>query len=355
MTIIEGQIETLKQLKEQLNSKGISRFSSIGDIQIFQKEYEQELTNIPRLVERGFNNELDDLNSKHKELKLRYENKKEAVGVELTNELNIKKTELQEMLAKQSKNIYFRIICYFRRFKLERNITKIEKNFDSILEGRLSDINDELEKIGKLVDFNDKNREKIINDRVSISKNKLISTKELIDDLYPLIAGAIGENSTVKEIEKLSDEYYLINDFSMGFNPPIYNKNTGDRIYSIQIDHVLISKAGVFILETKNWSKASLNSLDLRSPVEQIRRTSFAMFLLVNAGDFSEYSLKDHHWGERKIPIRNIIVMTNGKPREEFKHVKVLALNELNRYIQYFDPVLEEGEVKSLFNYLKGL
>jgi hypothetical protein len=27
--------------------------------------------------------------------------------------------------------------------------------------------------------------------------------------------------------------------------------------------------------------------------------------------------------------------MTNAKPKEEFKHVKVLSLNELNGYIKY--------------------
>jgi len=46
--------------------------------------------------------------------------------------------------------------------------------------------------------------------------------------------------------------------------------------------------------------------------------------------------------------------MTNEKPKEEFKHVKVLSLKELNGYIKYFDQTFNETEVKSIFDYLKN-
>ena len=37
--------------------------------------------------------------------------------------------------------------------------------------------------------------------------------------------------------------------------------------------------------------------------------------------------------------------MTNEKPKEGFKHVKVLSLKELNGYIKYFDQIFSETEV----------
>ena len=83
-------------------------------------------------------------------------------------------------------------------------------------------------------------------------------------------------------MKKLSDDFILINDFSLKFNPPIFNRRENDRIFSIQIDHLLISKAGIFILETKNWSKKSIESLSLRSPIERIQRTSFALYVIIN-------------------------------------------------------------------------
>ena len=141
----------------------------------------------------------------------------------------------------------------------------------------------------------------------------------------------------------------------LNFDPPIYNKNEDDRIFSIQIDHLLICQSGVFLLETKNWSRRSIENLDLRSPVKQILRTSYALFVLLNSDSkFNDIKLEHHHWGSKKIPIRNVIVMTNEKPKEEFKHVKVLSLSKLNGYIQYFEQLFSGEEVKSIFEYLKN-
>mgnify|MGYP001100520229 CR=1 FL=1 len=98
--------------------------------------------------------------------------------------------------------------------------------------------------------------------------------------------------------------YYLINDFSVEFDPPISNKNKNDRIFSIQIDHLLICKSGVFLLKTKNWSNKSIKNLDLGSPVEEISRTSYTLFVLLNSE--SNINLVRHHWGSAKIPISNI-------------------------------------------------
>jgi hypothetical protein len=45
MTIVEGQIEPLKKLKESLNRSGITRFNSIGEINRFLRDYESEKNN----------------------------------------------------------------------------------------------------------------------------------------------------------------------------------------------------------------------------------------------------------------------------------------------------------------------
>jgi hypothetical protein len=36
---------------------------------------------------------------------------------------------------------------------------------------------------------------------------------------------------------------------------------------------------GLFILETKNWSKQSIKNEDLFSPVQQVKRAAFALFV----------------------------------------------------------------------------
>ncbi len=161
-----------------------------------------------------------------------------------------------------------------------------------------------------------------------------------MEGLKNLILGAIGENLVVEEVKKLPDDYVLINDFNLRFSRPIYYKKHNQRIYSVQIDHLLISKAGIFIIETKNWSKSSVNSSSLRSPIKQIERSNFALYIFIS----ENIKLRNHHWGEQRIPIRNLIVMINNKPRGKFKYVNVKLLRELNNYIKYFEPVLTDKQ-----------
>jgi hypothetical protein len=151
-------------------------------------------------------------------------------------------------------------------------------------------------------------------------------------------------------LEKLSDDYILINDFSYTFERPLYHKEQKTKINTIQIDHVIVSPAGVFLIETKNWSKESVQNLSLRSPIAQIQRTSFALFILLNRT--ANFKIIPHHWGERKIPIKSLIVMINNKPAAEFQYVKVLTLNELLGYIKHFKPSLTTEGVQEIADYL---
>jgi len=176
---------------------------------------------------------------------------------------------------------------------------------------------------------------------------QLSQIKEVITNLNPEIAAAIGENLVVNELKKLSDDYILINNFSLALDTPLYYKKDKSKIRSIQIDHLLISKAGIFILETKNWSRKSINNANFQSPVAQINRSSHALFVLLSRRNIN---LKKHVWGANpQIPIRNILVMTNKKPKGQFKHVKIKTLKELNSYIEYFDPIFNDQELNKIY------
>jgi hypothetical protein len=292
MTIVSGKIEPLKRLKDTLHSHGIYRFNSIGDIKAFLKQYESERKGIPETVKHFTDNEIKDL-----------------------EEASIYAIKMRD------KNIFTKLIYYFKARKLIKNHTALVNNYEAVLSQRTSD-----------------------------SYRKLEFIKEIVEGLYSTIAGAVGENSVVSELQKLSDKYYLINDFSLDFDPPIFNKRENDRIYSIQIDHLLVCQSGIFVLETKNWSSKSIENFDLRSPVEQIKRASFALFVFLNSD--KNKSLVRNHWGSKKIPIKNIIVMTNKAPKSDFQHVKVLSLDKLNGYIQYFEEIMDEAETENIFNYL---
>lgn len=145
----------------------------------------------------------------------------------------------------------------------------------------------------------------------------------------------------------------MINDFSVSFSPPIYNRQDNDYIRSVQIDHILVGPSGIFLIETKNWSEKSLQTVNLRSPVQQIRRTSFVLFKLLNNEMSNDHLCLDrHHWGAKKISIKNLIVMTNTKPQEEFQFVKTLTLSELLGYINYFKPTFSINETQRIADYI---
>ncbi|KAF2327304.1 nuclease-related domain-containing protein [Flavobacterium daemonense] len=177
--------------------------------------------------------------------------------------------------------------------------------------------------------------------------------KEIIENLNNTIYGAVGEQKVENALRILSDDFILINDFCCTFKPPIYNKAKNDHIYSIQIDHLLISTSGIFLIETKNWSDNSLNNPDLRSPVEQILRTNFALYILLSdASKRRNGSFEHQNLIDRKIPIKNIIVFTNNKPAEEFQFVKMLTLPELVPYIKYFKSIFSAEETEIIAEYL---
>jgi len=354
MTIVVGQIEPLKKLKEILSKNGIAKFNSIGEINKFIKNYEAEKKEIPSIVENSLDEEIKNLHSSQIKSQEIYDDLKAAT----LNELNLEIKRLEEVSRRavviSNINLLYKILYYLNIKILANKKSYLEKNAEKIVRQKTHTAEHEVIKVKNELNDYVVNRGKIISGRCEESYKELDSTKKVVDGLYTLIAGAIGENAVVNELQKLSDSHYLINDFSLEFDPPIYNKKEDDRIFSIQIDHLLICPSGVFLLETKNWGKQSLNNLDLRSPVEQILRTSYALFVLLNSESrFNKITLARHHWGSKKIPIRNVIIMTNEKPKEEFKHVKVLAVNELNGYVKYFDQIFNEAEVKSVFDYLK--
>ncbi|MGL2967005.1 nuclease-related domain-containing protein [Flavobacterium sp. XGLA_31] len=210
----------------------------------------------------------------------------------------------------------------------------------------------------KITRFNfiENNFQEAVKESSSIDLQLLQRQSKIVKEINNSIYGAIGEQKVVNTLEKLSDEFILINDFSCCFQNPIKNRNENDFIKSIQIDHLLISPSGIFIIETKNWSKHSQEKLNLFSPVQQVKRTNYALYrLLADSIKKINGNFAKHQWGDRKIPIRNIIVFTNEKPTEEFQFVKILGLNQLLSYINYFEPCFKPNEVEAIAEFLKKI
>jgi hypothetical protein len=55
-----------------------------------------------------------------------------------------------------------------------------------------------------------------------------------------------------------------------------------------------------------------------------------------------------HHWGEKKVSVRNVLAMANAVAKDEFDFVKLLPVNRLNGYIQYFPQIWDKHEVNQI-------
>jgi len=349
MALIFGQIESTKTLRKELDFRNISMFNSIREIEDFKRNYESIKEEILAQARVNFQKEIaqksSELEKSESELKAQV-GKEEAEVKFNINRLESKVSDLNERLKVQ--NFLRRLFITISRWQQEYKLRQLRTNGDQIIIKRTSLIRQKVNNLHSHIDYLTQNSEKIITERCENELSELNRTKKAISDLRTIIAGARGESAVEQELKKLPDNFYVINDFRLNFSRPIINKQTGDKIFSIQIDHLVISPGGVFLLETKNWSNRSIKSLNLRSPIEQIRRSSYALFVFIN----NKISINTHHWGSKQISLKSILVMVGATTNQKFQFVKVKELRDLNRYLKYFDPIFTDAETKWLANTL---
>ncbi|MCB0361495.1 MAG: hypothetical protein KDD35_02160 [Bdellovibrionales bacterium] len=58
--------------------------------------------------------------------------------------------------------------------------------------------------------------------------------------------------------------------------------------------------------------------------------------------------VNEHHWGDTSVQVRNILAMVGAMPKAEFQYVKMLPVNRLQSYLEFFEPKLEDEEIESI-------
>lgn len=356
MCKVHNPVGCLTTVKTHLRSHGVNDFNSLNEVVNFQKNFpnlkQQIILNHEQLIEKEkitLEKEITHLDDTIKEYKIYFESMFRSEIEEITKKLN-------NLSVPSRFNFIQRFFIPVKQWSLKRKIQSLEYSLDDKVNQAIKNLIDQKLNKTDRYQFITQHFRDAVNESCSNEISELEKKLLIIEEVKTSIYGAIGEHKVVKELENLSDENILINDFTLSFHPAIYNRMENDYIKSIQIDHLLITPSGIFIIETKNWSEKSLESLDLRSPVQQVRRSNFAFFKTLTE-DISNgrLQLHQHHWGDRKIPIRNLIVLTNTRPNEEFQYVKVLTLDELLSYINYFKPQFTNGKVQTIESYLLNL
>ena len=349
MAHIYRQIDSTKTLRKELDSKNISMFNSIREIEDFKRNYKSIKKDILAQAQISLQKEIAQKSNKLESLKEDLQSKiifhEEEIKSQI-HRLETKVSDLNERIKNQSflKRVFTSIARWQNNFELNQLVTNRNQRISRRTASRVL----EAESLQSEVDRLTQNTDEIVANRCKNELYELDRTKNAVEELRTIIAGAKGEYAVEQELKKLPNNFYVINDYKLDFVRPIINKQTGEKIFSIQIDHLVVSPVGVFILETKNWSQKSIKSLNLRSPIEQIQRSSYALFVFMN----KNISINTHHWGSKQISLKNVLVMTGATTNQKFQYVKVKQLKEINVYLNYFDAIYSDDETKWLANTL---
>ncbi|RPH59956.1 MAG: NERD domain-containing protein [Chloroflexi bacterium] len=125
-------------------------------------------------------------------------------------------------------------------------------------------------------------------------------------------------------MSKLSDNFYVINDVKLKLDKSVFFDNAW--LSSAQIDHLVISPAGVFVIEVKNWSKKFTDEGNFYSPYQQVKRHNYVCYTLLNR--------------TMKTTVRSIVAYSGHIPdKPNSSYAKVLPLEQVNGYILWFKDV----------------
>lgn len=153
-------------------------------------------------------------------------------------------------------------------------------------------------------------------------------------------SGAIAELDVISHLSRLSSEYIVFNNIYLTTDRYIHFN--GNPIQSAQIDHIVLSPAGVFVIETKRWSQRFVESGHYHDPFDQIQRSSYLCYdqLRIKFG---------------KIRVRSVIACAGNLPEPpKNSYVKILPVSELVRYISWFRQTeIPQGRLLEVKNYLQ--
>lgn len=342
-----------KELLKRLKKHRIKEFQNIDGIVAFQNCYQAIRNNIIADHEKSLDQEKKQLHAEISQLEYKISALEQQEARRLREKIEKLKQQVLMLQELRPQTSWKKLINSLKLWFYKQQFSYLEGNFDSLIVKAVRNPIRASLKLKKRQQFLTLHFEKAVLKSSRKALAQLDHKKSVIDKLSTLIYGALGEVKVEQTLQALPDSYYLINDYFLSFSPPIYNRQEQDYIKSVQIDHVLVGPTGLFLIETKNWSENSLEQRDLRSPVQQVRRTSYALYRLLNQG-FKKHHLRldGHHWGDRKIPLKSLVVFIGPKPNEEFQFVKILGINELLRFIKNSSSSFSEKDIKLIADFL---
>lgn len=157
----------------------------------------------------------------------------------------------------------------------------------------------------------------------------------------PLHAGADGELQVLSHLSTLDDSYHVLCGIRIHLNYPV-RFNGQKNLRSAQMDFVVVSKKGIFVIEVKNWSNQYLQNYNGFSPYEQTERAGRVLWVAL------KYVAVD-------VKITNVLLSIQGNLQYDQNHRRVLvtSLSQINTFLESNSDILSEKQVKNIVRKLQ--
>jgi len=157
----------------------------------------------------------------------------------------------------------------------------------------------------------------------------------------PFHAGAHGENQVIEKLSNLSDGYHVL--CGVRIELPYWVTYDGEKnLRSAQMDVVVVSTKGVFLVEVKNWSDDYVKHHEKLNPYEQTDRAGRVLWIALKS------IIKN-------IRVTNVLLSIQGNLQynNNYRAVFVSSLEKINGFLENREDVLSEKEVKKIVDDLK--
>jgi hypothetical protein len=254
----------------------------------------------------------------------------------------IQRLDIQIMALRRETGFWEKLVNWFRIKRLEfekKRWFKRERDYVLSLRTALS------QKEQRLFDFQ-RNETRIFEERKHELDVAIVTLENVLNS--PDLAGAEAELEVEEILKKLPSTHYVLSNVCLRADEYIHFD--GQALQSAQIDYLVISSAGVFVIEVKRWSRNFAASGDFHNPYQQVKRAGYLCYRLLQDRNFD-------------AKVQSVIVSLGSLPDREDPNarVKVLRPNQLVGYIQWpkwtetktLHPTTVEGIKNFLASYVE--
>jgi len=316
-----------------------SQVDEFKDIELVHKNLKEELEE----KKEDFFDELPEKVSDEEDELERIRNKKK----ERTEEYDDKIKEIQQRVEKNKRNNkWFSVLSNYFKIFFQKYISK-PWNLRKIKKSKARQENN-LKRWKENPDKIFEEQEKELIDR--------IGDLELVKD-NSLYSGAVGEVRVLEKLEELDDDYVVLCGLNIELDDYIsYNGN--HDLKSAQMDLVVVSRKGVFVIEVKNWSDEQVKNNEGLSPYEQVDRAGRVLYVFLES-KFGKNPIASFFTG-KGIDVSGkgttdvlVSVQNNMSYDSNYKHVLVKSVSKLNDFITDREDVFKDSEVEKIVNTLR--